>query len=95
MNQLDQSQLHALQAMMVVMPMFMLFFAIIMIIPYWFIWKKAGFSPWLSLLMFLPLVNLVALYVLAFSEWKVVPVTQTTSAYPYPYPPASIPPPQA
>jgi hypothetical protein len=95
MNQMDPSQLHALQAMMVFMPMFMLVFAIIMIIPYWFIWKKAGFSPWLSLLMFLPLVNLVALYVLAFAEWKVAPVAQTKAAYPYPYPPASIPPPQS
>ena len=49
-----------------------LVFVVIRQIPYWFIWKKAGFSPWLSLLMLLPLVQLVMLYVLAFSEWPAV-----------------------
>lgn len=92
MNQLDQSQLHALQAMLVFMPIFMLVFAVIMIIPYWFIWKKAGFSPWFSLLMFVPMLNFVMLYVLAFSEWKVVPVAPATPTFPYPYPPSSVPP---
>ena len=29
--------------------------SIIVLIPYWFIFKKAGFSPFLALLMFLPL----------------------------------------
>jgi hypothetical protein len=42
------------------------------------IWKKAGFSPWLSILMIVPLVNFIMLYVLAFIDWKVVPVSQTT-----------------
>ena len=92
MNQLDQSQLHALQAMMVLMPIFFLIFAVIIIIPYWFIWKKAGFSPWFSLLMFVPMLNFIMLYVLAFAEWKVVPAPQPTMGYPYP--PASIQPPQ-
>jgi hypothetical protein len=54
------------------------------------IWKKAGFSPWFSLLMFVPMVNFVMLYVLAFSDWKVVPVTQVAPQYPYP--PSSLPP---
>lgn len=89
----QQTQMHALQLMMAIMPIFFLIFAVIIIIPYWFIWKKAGFSPWLSLLMFIPMVNFVMLYVLAFAEWKVVPVPQQPLAYPYP--PASIPPPQA
>jgi hypothetical protein len=92
MNQLDPSQLHAIQAMMIFMPFFMLGFAILMIIPYWFIWKKAGFSPWFSLLMFIPLVNFIMLYVLAFSEWKVVPVAQPSLGYPYP--PTPLPPSQ-
>ena len=43
-------------------------------IPFWFIFKKAGFSPWLAVLMFVPLANIIILYVVAFSEWKVVPV---------------------
>jgi hypothetical protein len=29
--------------------------------PYWVIFRKAGFSPWLSLLILIPLVNLVVL----------------------------------
>ena len=45
----------------------------IVIIPYWQIFKKAGFAPALSLLMMIPLVNLIMLYVLAFSDWKVGP----------------------
>ncbi|MFZ0336631.1 MAG: hypothetical protein WAL45_01245 [Terracidiphilus sp.] len=41
------------------------------IIPYWMIFKKAGFSPWLALLEIIPFVGLVVLYVVALSEWKV------------------------
>jgi hypothetical protein len=47
-----------------------LFFAIIFFIPYWQIFKKAGFAPALSLLMWVPLVNLILLYYVAFSDWK-------------------------
>jgi len=38
-------------------------------LPYWQIFRKAGFSPWLSLLMVIPFVNLCALYYLAFARW--------------------------
>ncbi len=48
--------------------------------PYWMIFKKAGFSPWLSLLMYIPLVNIVVLYVVGFSHWKTVPVSHTLPA---------------
>ena len=48
----------------------------IIIIPFWFICKKAGFSPWLSLLNIVPFGNLILVYVLAFAEWKAVPVPQ-------------------
>src|ERR1035437_4474576 len=51
-----------------------LFQAIAFIVPTWFISKKAGFSPWLSLLSLFPLSGLILLFVLAFAEWKVVPV---------------------
>ena len=47
--------------------------AIAFIVPTWFISKKAGFSPWLSMLCVFPLTGLILLYVLAFAEWKVVP----------------------
>ena len=45
------------------------------LIPYWKIFSKAGFSGWLSLLMVVPLVNLVVLYYVAFTNWKVRPST--------------------
>jgi hypothetical protein len=43
------------------------------IIPYWKIFSKAGFAGALSLLMVVPLVNLIVLYIVAFSEWKIKP----------------------
>ncbi|MGH9586385.1 MAG: hypothetical protein ACRD3F_05500 [Acidobacteriaceae bacterium] len=82
---MDQHQLNALSGIvLLLMPIVFLVFMAILVLPYWFIWKKAGFSPWLSLLMFIPLVNLVMLYVLAFSQWRVVPAPQPLLAY---YPP--------
>lgn len=38
--------------------------------PYWVIFKKAGFQPILAIIMLLPLVNLIVLYIVAFSKWK-------------------------
>jgi hypothetical protein len=87
MNQMNEQQLRMLQMMFFVMPFAFLIITVILIIPYWFIWKKAGFSPWFSLLMFVPFVNLIMLYVLAFSEWKVVPVPSPVP-YPGPLPPS-------
>ena len=56
--------------------------SIVVLIPWWFIFKKAGFSPFLALLMFLPLINIVMLYFLAFARWNVVPAAMV-----YPAPP--------
>jgi len=66
----------------------------VVMIPCWFICKKAGFSPYLSLLCIVPsLGTLVILYVLAFAQWKVVPMQQAVMAPPYPpQPPAPLPP---
>ena len=77
--------------LLAIMPVIILVGLAIIIIPVWFICKKAGFSPWLSLLCAVPLGNLILLYVLAFSEWRVVPAPQTPYIPP-PYPPY---PPQA
>jgi hypothetical protein len=44
------------------------------LIPYWVIFKKAGFSAWLSLLMIIPLINLMVLYIVAFSQWRDTPI---------------------
>jgi hypothetical protein len=38
--------------------------------PIWVILKRIGISPWLSLLMFVPLVNLLTLYYIAFAKWR-------------------------
>jgi len=50
-------------------PIFCLIIAVLIIIPFWFIFSKAGFSKWLSLLMVIPLVNIAMLYFLAFATW--------------------------
>jgi hypothetical protein len=69
-------------------PILILVAIAIVMIPCWFILKKAGFSPWLALLCIIPsLGTLVLLYVLAFAEWKVVPAPQAYWPPPQPYPP--------
>lgn len=77
--------------------LFGLVFAAIIIVPLWQICKKAGFSPWLSLLVLVPFGALILLYVLAFARWKVAPLPQygasfSTGSYPPAvYPPAAPP----
>jgi hypothetical protein len=68
----------------------------LVMVPCWFICRKAGFSPWLSLLCVIPsLGTLVLLYVLAFAEWKTAPVPQASYPPSYPLPPRPPYPPQA
>jgi hypothetical protein len=50
-------------------PVHMLVFGLILIIPFWQLFSKAGYSAWWSLTMVVPVANLVALYILAFSDW--------------------------
>jgi hypothetical protein len=77
-------------------PIIIIVTILILMIPFWFICKKAGFSPWLSLLCVIPsLGTLVLLYVLAFAQWKVVPAPQMGYLPPQPYPPQPPLPPQA
>jgi ATP-dependent Zn protease len=45
--------------------------------PFWVIFKKAGFQPILSALMMVPFVNFVMLYFVAFSEWKSGPAQKS------------------
>ena len=81
---------HMVVAMMAIIPIIIVIAIAVVMIPCWFILKKAGFSPWLSMLCLIPsLGTLVLLYVLAFAEWKVVPAP--LAAYPPPYPPPSRP----
>ncbi len=44
-------------------------FAGVFILPFWIILKKAGLSPALSLLLFVPGGLLVLLFILALSRW--------------------------
>ncbi|MGA7856634.1 MAG: hypothetical protein WCA11_01820 [Terracidiphilus sp.] len=70
-----------------IMPIIIVVGLAIVILPFWFICKKAGFSPWLSLLNIIPLGNVILIYVLAFAEWKVTPLPPPQMGYPYPPPP--------
>ena len=76
---LDPHAVHLFSALLTLVPIIGLVFIILFVIPFWMIWKKAGFSPWLSVLMIVPLVSIVMLYVLAFADWKVVPANQATA----------------
>jgi hypothetical protein len=95
---LQQNQPNPEEAMkmaMALIPMIgimMLVFLVIIIVPFWFICKKAGFSPWLSLLNVIPAGNLILIYVLAFAEWKVAPAPQLGWQPRPPFPPPPQPP---
>lgn len=45
--------------------------AVFVCFPFSRIFRRAGRSPWLALLMLLPLINLVTLWCLAFSKWPI------------------------
>lgn len=62
---MDQSAMHFGAGQLI----FLLIWIVVIIVPFWKIFSKAGFSGWLSLLMLLPLVNLIMLYFLAFARW--------------------------
>lgn len=47
----------------------MLIIAALIVLPFWFIFSKAGHSKWLALLMVVPIINIIMLYFLAFSSW--------------------------
>jgi hypothetical protein len=64
------------------------------VLPFWFICKKAGFSPWISLLYIVPLGGVVLNFVLAFADWKVIPALQVYWPPQPPYPPPQAIPPQ-
>lgn len=91
----DPNQVNGIIA--AVIGFYLIFIVVIMaaiIIPFWFILKKAGFSPWLSLINIVPFGTLILLYILAFAEWKVIPAPQIGWAPPPAYPPQPPYPPQ-
>ncbi len=44
---------------------------IIIVLPNWKVFSKAGFSGWWSLLMIVPIMNVLLEYYLAFAEWPI------------------------
>jgi hypothetical protein len=63
----------------VIFAMFFVFAGIglLMLWPVGRILRRMGFSPWLSLLYIIPLVNLVVPWVIAYSDWpKVQPLSK-------------------
>lgn len=80
---MQQSMHHALAVLIPILFIVSVIAVAIILIPFWFICKKAGLSPWLTLLNLIPGGGLVLIYVLAFAEWKVVPAPQM---FPYPLP---------
>lgn len=44
---------------------------LIPLIPIWRIVKRIGFTPWISILMVIPLVNIIVLYVVAIVPWPI------------------------
>ena len=49
----------------------LLVFVFVMVLPFWKIFEKAGYPAALSLLMLIPVFNLVMLFFLAFSNWPI------------------------
>lgn len=47
----------------------MVLMAALIVIPFWQICRKAGYSGFWSLLMLVPLANIIFVYVLAFANW--------------------------
>jgi hypothetical protein len=47
--------------------------------PYGRIFYRVGYSPWLSLLMLVPLVNVVTIWLFAYAQWPAV--TAKSSAH--------------
>ncbi len=47
-------------------------FATLLFIPTWFILKKSGLNPYLSLLSFIPMGPLAITAILAFKKWQYI-----------------------
>ena len=56
---------------LLVIGILLVFGGIVVILPFWMIFSKAGFSGWMSLTQIIPIVNVVALFYLAFAEWPI------------------------
>ena len=55
-------------------------FLVIAGIPFWRIVKRTGMHPALSLLLFVPLVNVIFLWVFAFAQWPALKQPPSSSS---------------
>lgn len=62
--------------LLVILTLFLIL-VLVNFLPFWFICKKAGFSPWLSLLAIIPCGVLILPFLLAFMEWPALKATDT------------------
>ncbi len=51
--------------------LWMLVIGIVVVIPAWRICQRTGYPGWMGVLILIPIVNLVLLYFIAFSDWPV------------------------
>ena len=49
--------------------LWLLVIAIVVVIPVWRICQRTGFPGWISILVLIPVLNLVLLYFIAFADW--------------------------
>ena len=57
--------------------LFWLFLILLLLIPLSKIVRKAGFSGWWTLLYLVPVVNVLAVWYLAFAKWPALRVSRT------------------
>ncbi len=43
--------------------------SLLQVVPFWRIFRRMGFPPWLAIMASLPLVNLIVLYWVALTPW--------------------------
>jgi len=67
------------ELIMVFLPLFVLAVLVISAIPYWLIAEKAGYPGPLSLLMFVPIANIVIIWMFALAEWPALAIKPGSS----------------
>jgi hypothetical protein len=96
---MDQNQINhmanAFAGMIGIFIVIGLIFTAIVIIPIWRILSRIGISGIFSMLLILPWLGpLILLYVVAFSDWRLIPTQQPyPGLQPYPPPQQNYPPP--
>ena len=50
----------------------MIIIGVVIVLPNWKIFSKAGFPGWLSFIMIIPIANILLEYYFAFSKWPVI-----------------------